>query len=263
MVRNPKFVLTIAGSDSSAGAGIQSDLKTFHNYKVYGLTVITAITAQNTKGVQKAFALPAKIIDAQLKSIFSDFKPDTVKTGMLGSADAVKVIYKNLKGKNIKIVVDPVMLSKNRFHMLGKEGIELLKNKLLPITFMVTPNLYETEILAGFKINNGSDLNLAAKKIFSYGCEYVLLKGGHFHSKLGIETGNDILYDGKVFKSIRSEYVKSKNTHGIGCTLSAAIAANLAKGKKIENAIIDAKLYIIRSLKKSVKIGKGVSPIEQ
>jgi hydroxymethylpyrimidine/phosphomethylpyrimidine kinase len=256
-------VLSIAGSDSGAGAGIQSDLKTFQNFGLYGLTVVTAVTAQNTMGVQKSFVLPPSIISAQLKSVFSDFPVAAAKTGMLGSEEVVKAVARNLKGKNIKLVVDPVMLSKNRFHMLNKAGIEAMKKYLLPITYVVTPNLDETEMLAGFKMNSGHDLNLAAKKIRSYGCKYVLLKGGHFHKAIEIKRGYDVLYDGEKFTSIRSEFVKSRNTHGIGCTFSAAITAALAEGSSIQNAIIEAKLYIVKSLKKSVNIGKGVSPVEQ
>lgn len=258
-----KIVLTIAGSDSGAGAGIQSDIKTFRNFGVYGVTVLTAVTAQNSQGVQSSFSLPGKIIDAQLKSVFSDFDIRAVKTGMLASVEAVSAVIRNLKYKDVKIVIDPVMLSKNRFHLLDKSGIELLKSKLLPLAYLITPNLDEAEKLAGFRIRSGYDLNLAAKKIYSYGCSNVLLKGGHFSGSLGITKGHDVLFDGKKFISIKSEYVRSRNTHGIGCTLSAAIAASLAKGSTLSNAIIEAKLYIVKSLKRSVKIGKGVSPVEQ
>lgn len=263
MREKKKIVMTIAGSDSSAGAGIQSDLKTFDNYRVYGLTVITAITAQNTTGVQKTYEVPPIMIDAQLKSLFADFKISAVKTGMLSSDKAVKVVAKNLKGKNLKIVIDPIVLSKNDFPLLDTKGIEALKKYLMPLAYLVTPNLNEAELLSGFKIKSGHELNLAAKKIYSFGCRYVLIKGGHFSKQLGIEKGVDILFDGARFTTIKSAYINSNNTHGIGCTLSAAITANIARGLKIQNAIIDAKLYIVKSLKKSIKIGKGVSPIEQ
>lgn len=256
-------MLTIAGSDSGAGAGIQSDLKTFQNYGVYGLTALTAVTAQNTIGVQKSFELPADIVNSQLKSVFEDFDIKTVKTGMLSSSKIIDVVVKNLKSRNIKIVVDPVILSKNKYPLLNKNGISALTRKLLPLTYIVTPNLYEAEILAGFKITSGDKLMSAAKKIHGYGCKYVLVKGGHFPNWLNLEKGSDILFDGGKHFIIKSAFVKSKNTHGIGCTLSAAIAANTAKGMQIQNAIIDAKLYIIKSLKKSVRIGKGVSPVEQ
>jgi hydroxymethylpyrimidine kinase/phosphomethylpyrimidine kinase len=263
MPKELKCVLSIAGSDSGAGAGIQSDLKTFQNYGVYGTTVITAITSQNTLGVQSTFNVPEKIIDSQLKSILSDFKIAAVKTGMLGSEQAVIATVCNLKNKNLKVIVDPVILSKNKFLLLDKKGVEALKNKLLPITYLVTPNLFEAETLAGFSINSRFDLNKAVDKILNYNCKHVLVKGGHFNKKLGIEKGTDLLYDGSTFKFIRSEFVNVKNTHGIGCTLSAAITANLAKEMQLTNAIIDAKLYIVKSLKKSVRIGKGVSPVEQ
>ncbi len=255
--------MTIAGSDSSAGAGIQSDLKTFDNYRVYGLTVITAITAQNTMGVQKSFELPANIVEAQMKSLFADFNISAAKTGMLSSEKVIKAVAKNLRGKDIKLVIDPVVLSKNNFHLLNKNGIEALKKYLLPLAYVVTPNFNEAELLSGFRITSGHELNLAAKKIHSYGCKYILIKSGHFPKTLGIEKGADILFDGANFTTIRSSFIKSDNTHGIGCTLSAAITANLARGLRIQNAIIDAKLYIVKSLKKSLKIGKGVSPVEQ
>jgi hydroxymethylpyrimidine/phosphomethylpyrimidine kinase len=263
MLNKKKCVLTIAGSDSGAGAGIQSDLKTFQNYGVYGLTVLTAVTAQNTLGVQKSFGLPAGIVEAQLKSVLSDFDIKVVKTGMLSSAKIIDVIVKNLKNKNAKIVVDPVILSKNNYPLLDKSGISALKHKLLPLTYIVTPNLFEAEVLAGFKITSGDKLVLAAKKIYGFGCKYVLVKGGHFPYWLNLEKGSDILYDGKKHFIIKSAFVKSRNTHGIGCTLSAAIASNIAKGMQIQNAIINAKLYIVKSLRKSVKIGKGVSAVEQ
>ena len=272
MARKMKCVLTIAGSDSGAGAGIQSDLKTFHNHCVYGLTVITAITAQNAMGVQKSFELPVNIIEAQLKSVFDDFKIDVIKIGMLSSEKVVHTVVKYLKqyssskkgGKGgCKIVLDPVILSKNKYALLENEGILLLKKKLLPLTYLVTPNLYEAEKLSGIKIRVYNDVITSAEIIHSFGCRNVLVKGGHFSGKMGMEQGTDILYDGKDFTQFGSEIIKTKNTHGIGCTLSSAIAANLANNKNLNDSIISSKAYILKLLSNEIKIGKGTGPVEK
>jgi len=260
---NKICVLTIAGSDSGAGAGIQSDLKTFRNFGVYGLTVITSVTAQNTIGVQKKFELPVSIIDAQLKSVFADFKFVVVKTGMLSSSKVINAVAKNVKGRKLKIVVDPVILSKNRFSLLDNKGVEALKKKLLPLAYVVTPNIYEAEVLSGHSIKSATDLNIAAKIIKGFGCKCVLIKGGHINNKLGVEPATDVLFDGKKFTFFNSKFIKSQNTHGIGCTLSSAIAANLAFGKSVDESITSAKRYVVKSLKKSLRIGKGTSPLEQ
>ncbi|MCI0448980.1 MAG: bifunctional hydroxymethylpyrimidine kinase/phosphomethylpyrimidine kinase [Chlorobi bacterium] len=257
-------VLTIAGSDSGAGAGIQSDLKTFKNHGVYGLSVITAITAQNTRGVQKSYELPHNIIDAQLKSVFDDFEIKAVKTGMLSSDKVINTVVKHFNSKkNIKLVVDPVIVSKNGFPLLDKAGIKSLKSKLLPIVYFVTPNINEAEVLTGIKINSIDDLETAAIVIGELGAQNVLIKGGHLKKSIGLPLGTDVLFDGKKFHLFYANFVKTKNTHGIGCTLSAAIASNLASGKSLDKSIAEAKNYVLKSLKNSVKIGKGYSPVEQ
>lgn len=262
MAKKMKCVLTIAGSDSGAGAGIQSDLKTFHNHGVYGVTVITAITAQNTAGVQKSFELPVNIIDAQLKSVFDDFGIDVVKIGMLSSEKVIKTIIKYLKG-GYPVIVDPVILSKNKYALLDKKGITALKKNLLPQAYLITPNLYESEMLSGVKIKSYNDAQTSAEIIFDFGCKNVLMKGGHFSAKIGLEQGTDILYDGKNFIQYVSDIIKTKNTHGIGCTLSSAIAANLALGKNLGDAIISSKAYIMKMLSNNIKIGKGTGPVEK
>ncbi len=259
-----KCVLSIAGSDSGAGAGIQSDLKTFHNHGVYGVTVITSITAQNTMGVQKSFELPANIIDAQLKSIFADFKINAVKIGMLLSERVINVISKYLNDSgSCPIIIDPVILSKNKFSLLNEEGIEALKKKLFPLAYLITPNLYEAETLSGIKIRSTKKLETASKIIQSYGCKNVLIKGGHFTDSSGLKKGTDLLYDGKNFSQFPSKIIQTKNTHGIGCVLSSAIASNLALGKNLNESIISAKKYIVKQLIKNVKIGKGTGPVEK
>lgn len=261
---NKKCVLTIAGSDSGAGAGIQSDIKTFRNHGVYGLSVITAVTAQNTKGVQSSVTMPAKIIQSQLNSLFSDFKITAAKTGMLAGANVINTIAENFrKRKNIKLVVDPVILSKNRFVMLDKAGISALKKHLLKYTYLLTPNIPEAEILTGLNIDSLDDLETAALMLYEMGAENVLVKGGHLKSSIGLPLGTDVLFDGSKFYLFNTNYVSTKNTHGIGCTLSAAITANLALGFDLITSIDKAKAYVVRSLKKTGVIGKGFNPVEQ
>lgn len=258
-----KFALSIAGSDSSAGAGIQSDLKTFHNHGVYGLTVITSVTAQNTEGVQDTFELPAKIVKSQLISLFDDFDINAVKTGMLSSAKVIDAVYEVLTDKKIKLVIDPVILSKNGYTLLDKKGIEELKKKLIPLSNLVTPNIPELEFISGWKIRAEEDVYIAAKVIYDMGTKNVLVKGGHFTKEMGLTLGTDILFDGKYFNYFESEFVNTKNTHGIGCTLSASITANLVFGKNLHKSISEAKKYITESLKKTKKIGRGYGPLEQ
>lgn len=259
-----KCVLTIAGSDSGGGAGIQSDIKTFRNHNVYGVSVITAITAQNTKGVQKSFELDPEIINAQLKSIFDDFKIPAAKTGMLASDKVIDVAVKYLAPqKNLKLIVDPVILSKNKKHLLNENGIKALKDKLLPVAYLVTPNIPEAEVLCGVEINSLDELEIAAVVIYEMGVKNVLIKGGHMKDSIGLKKGTDILFDGRKFYLFDTKYIKSANTHGIGCTLSAAITANLANGRSLVHSITESKKYINKSLQKSVKIGKGVNPVEQ
>ena len=264
MAKKIKCVLSIAGSDSGAGAGIQSDIKTFHNHEVYGVTVITAVTAQNTMGVQKSYELPSQIIDAQLKSVFEDFDIAAVKTGMLSSVNVIRTVIKYLANRpKLKIIIDPVILSKNRYRLLDEKGIEILKNMLLPLSYLVTPNLFEAEILSGKMIRSYSDIQNAAKVIFSFGCRNVLIKGGHFSGKMGAPPGTDILYNGKEFTRFRSDFIRTKHTHGIGCALSSAIASNLALGKNLAESVISSKAYILKMLSNKAKIGHGISPVEK
>ena len=259
-----KIVLTIAGSDSSSGAGIQSDLKTFLNHGLYGLSVVTAVTAQNTLGVQSSFELPQDIIEAQLKSVFDDFDVRAVKTGMLSSEKVVEVVSNYLRNKtHIKMIVDPVLVSKNGFMMLNDKGIDLMRTRLFPLSFLVTPNIPEAEALSGMKINTAEDLEEAARAVFNSGCKNVLIKGGHMPESTGIDKGVDVLYNGKKFFLFKSKFVKSYNTHGIGCVFSAAVASKIALGSSLKDSIVEAKAYIVESLKKSQKIGRGIGPVEQ
>lgn len=257
-------VLTIAGSDSGGGAGIQSDVKTFRNHGVYGTTVITSVTAQNTKGVQSSFELPAKIIDGQLKSIFDDFNIKAVKTGMLSGSKVIDIIVKHLKRHRIiKLIVDPVILSKNNYTLLSKPGIKALREKLMPLTYLLTPNIPEAEILTGMKIETAEDLEIAAVMLGDMGAKNVLIKGGHMKDAIGFPKGTDILFDGKRFYMFNADYVSTKNTHGIGCTLSAAITSNLALGNTLLHSVESAKRYVSKLLRKSLEVGKGYNPVEQ
>ncbi len=256
-------VLTIAGSDSGGGAGIQSDLKTFKNHGVYGASVITSITAQNTQGVQSTYELPARIITEQFSSVLYDFNIKTAKTGMLSGPKVIDVILKYLKKKKIKLIVDPVIFSKNSYMLLSKKGIKSMREKLLPLAYLITPNIPEAEILTGIKIDTIEHLETSAVALNEMGVKNVLIKGGHLKDTIGLPLGTDVLFDGKKFYLFSTNYVKTRNTHGIGCTLSAAITANLAKGNSLLNSIESAKQYVVKGLKRTVKIGKGYSPVEQ
>jgi hydroxymethylpyrimidine/phosphomethylpyrimidine kinase len=264
MAKKLKFILTIAGSDSSAGAGIQSDLKTFSNHGLYGLSVITAATAQNTLGVQSSFELPPEIIEDQLRSIFDDFNINVIKTGMLSSAKVINVVYDFLRFKpKIKLVVDPAIISKNGFVLLNEKGVNAMLTKLLMLGHIVTPNLYEAEVLSGIKIGTPYALEEAAKSIHSRGCRNVLIKGGHFPDEFGIPKGTDVLYNGEKFSLFKSAFIKSANTHGIGCVYAASIASNIALGETLKRSIVLAKAYVIESLRNARRIGKGIGPVEQ
>jgi hydroxymethylpyrimidine/phosphomethylpyrimidine kinase len=262
-MQSKPVVLTIAGSDSGAGAGIQSDLKTFHNLGVYGVTTITAITSQNTKGVQRSFEVPVNVIKSQLKSLFNDFNIRVVKTGMLSSSKVIDSIYSILKNiKNLKLIIDPVLFSKNGFVMLDVKGTKLLKNKLLPHCFLVTPNFREGEILSGVKFRTFEDMELACKILHEYGAKNVLIKGGHLTNNIGLPFASDLLYSHNKFFIFPAPHIDTKHTHGLGCTFSSAIAAKIAQGKKLDEAIIEAKVYIENKLRQAQRIGKGISPVE-
>ncbi len=256
-------VLTIAGSDSGAGAGIQSDIKTFLNHGVYGVSVITAITAQNKRGIQSSFELPAKIIKQQINSVLNDFKIKVIKTGMLSSDKVVNAVADSLKSFKGKLIIDPVLSSKNKFRMLNKKGIVLLKKSLMPRAFLITPNIPEAEILSGMKIKSLDDIEKSAMKLNLYGCKNILIKGGHLPASIKLQRGTDFLFDGKRFYLFQSRWIETKNTHGIGCTYSASISSNLSKGLSLNKSIISAKKYLEEKLSMTVKLGRGINPVEQ
>jgi len=257
-----KKVLTIAGSDSSGGAGIQADLKSFSANGVYGMSVITAITAQNTMGVFAVCDLESEIIKAQIDAVFTDIVVDAVKIGMVSKISTIDVISEKLKlYKPKNIVLDPVMISKSGYSLLKPESKSALIKKLIPLASLITPNVPEAEEILKevnsdiTEIETVEDMEKAAKEIYKLGCKSVLLKGGHM-----LGDAVDVFYDGKEILHFTSSRIDTKNTHGTGCTLSSAIAANLALGHDMKDAIKKSKDYITTAIKHSLDIGHGVGP---
>lgn len=253
-----KTALTIAGSDSSGGAGIQADIKTMTLNGVYASSCITAITAQNTQGVRSVQEVDPDILRDQLDMVFEDIFPDAVKIGMVSSKTLIQVIAEALsRHKARKIVLDPVMVATSGARLMEEAALESLVKDLLPLADLITPNIPEGEILAGQKIKSSQDMEKMAKKIGEdYGVA-VLLKGGH-----QISTANDLLYDGEGITWFYGERVDNPNTHGTGCTLSSAIAANLAKGLSMEEAVKEAKAYITGCLRAGLDLGHGSGPLD-
>ena len=249
--------LTIAGSDSSGGAGIQADLKTFLANGVYGMSAVTALTAQNTCGVRSVMESTPEFLCDQLDAIFEDIFPDAVKIGMVSSVRLIEVIAAKLKFREVKnIVVDPVMVATSGARLIDEDAVKTLQTKLFPLATVITPNLPELEILTGEKIFSPRDMELAAQKIFDkYGCA-VLAKGGHGHN-----DANDFLCDG-AGTWFHGRRVNTANTHGTGCTLSSAIAANLAKGHDLKNSVGRAKNYLTGALMSGLNLGKGSGPLD-
>ena len=249
--------LTIAGSDSGAGAGIQADLKTFAAHGVYGTTAIAAITAQNTRGVEKIFPLPSGIVAAQIDAILDDIGADAVKTGMLFNAAIVDVVARTIRAHRLRnVVVDPVMAATSGNSLLRKDAIVALKKKLIPLATVVTPNIPEAEELTGIDLKRAEDFKTAARRIVEMGARNVVIKGGH-----GKGPAADLFYDGKKFREFAARRIRTRNTHGTGCTFAAAIAANLAKGATAEEAVARAKEYLTRAIKESYAIGAGHGPV--
>ena len=253
-----RAVLTIAGSDCSGGAGIQADLKTMLANGVYGMSAITALTAQNTTGVYGILESTPEFLASQLDCIFGDIRPDAVKTGMVSSAGLIRVIGEKLKEYGAEhIVVDPVMVSTSGSKLLQEEAMEALTSVLLPMAEVITPNIPEAEVLSGMEIASAADMETAAEKIFrAYGCA-VLCKGGH-----SLNDANDLLCDGEGCTWFAGRKIDNPNTHGTGCTLSSAIAANLAKGMELREAVAVAKEYISGALAAGLDLGKGSGPLD-
>ncbi len=252
-----KTALTIAGSDSIGGAGIQADIKTMTMNGVYAMSAVTALTAQNTLGVRAILDSTPEFLKEQIDAVFEDIFPDSVKIGMVSSDELIKVISERLRFYNAKnIVVDPVMVATSGSSLIKTDAVNTLTTELLPIATVVTPNIPEAEILSGMKIKSSEDMIKAAECIGdNYGCS-VLLKGGH-----SINDANDLLYENGRFLWFEGKRINNQNTHGTGCTLSSAIASNLAKGYSLEESVKKAKDYISEALFFSIDLGKGSGPL--
>ncbi|GJL54065.1 MAG: hydroxymethylpyrimidine/phosphomethylpyrimidine kinase [Nitrospirales bacterium] len=259
MHKRKKQVLTIAGSDSGGGAGIQADLKTLSAHNVFGMSVITSITAQNTKEVTSVYDLPLSIIEAQLDAVFSDFDIAATKIGMLSNADIVHLVSKKLaQYASTNLIIDPVMVSKSGHTLLHTDAIDVLKTDLIPKALLITPNIYEAELLAETTVKTLADVRQACKTIQTLGCRHVLIKGGHLPDKPAM----DVLYDGRFFRMYPGECIDTPHTHGTGCTYASAIAANLAKGLPLPNAIEASKQYITAAIRNGLTIGHGRGPTD-
>lgn len=253
-----KTALTIAGSDSCGGAGIQADIKAMSANGVYAMSVITAVTAQNTQGVFGIQDISPEMIESQIDVLFDDISHiDAIKIGMVSKVESIKAISKSLrKVKNLPpVVLDPVMVSTSGSNLLSVDAKETLIKELFPLAIVITPNLHEAEALLGKEIKNVEDMKKACVELKKLGSKYVLVKGGH----LDLEA-TDVLYDGDNFTLVGGKIIKTKNKHGTGCTLSSAIAANLAKGMSMEEAVKEAKRYITVAIEHNIELGKGCGP---
>ncbi|HDQ04614.1 MAG TPA: bifunctional hydroxymethylpyrimidine kinase/phosphomethylpyrimidine kinase [Deltaproteobacteria bacterium] len=257
MINKPVKVLCIGGSDSGGGAGIQADLKAVHACGCYGMSVITALTAQNSIGVQGIFPVTAVFVRKQLSSVLEDIGADAVKTGMIWKLGVVGVVAEKIKEYKIKkLVVDPVMVAKGGSVLMEDSTTQALVKKLLPLALVVTPNIPEAEILAKMRIKSVRDMKMAAKVIFSLGLKNVVIKGGHLEKSK--KTGSvDILYNGKEYHELHADWINTKNTHGTGCTFASVLAAGLGQGKDVLNAAQFAKIMVTKAIKNSVSLGKG------
>lgn len=252
-----KKVLTIAGSDSSGGAGIQADIKTITCMGLYAMSAITSLTAQNTTGVYGVADTEPSFLMQQLDAVFTDIFPDSVKVGMVSNAENIGIISAAIKKYKPKhLVVDPVMISTSGSRLLNEDAMGALKSMLLPLAELITPNIPEAESLSETTIQDKGDMEKAAKIIFDEFCTATLVKGGH-----SLDNADDLLYDGKTFYWFPSERIYNKNTHGTGCTLSSAIACGLADGKSLYQSISEAKDYITSALKAGLDIGHGSGPL--
>ena len=252
-----KTALSIAGSDSCGGAGIQADIKTMTLNGVYAMSAITALTAQNTTGVRGVQEATPEFLAQQIDAVFEDIRPDAVKIGMVSSAELIRTIAERLKfHKAENVVVDTVMVATSGARLINEDAIDVLKSELIPLATLVTPNIPEAEVLSGMKIQNKDDMLKAARIISdAYHCA-VLLKGGH-----SVSDANDLLYEKGLYKWFCGKRIDNPNTHGTGCTLSSAIASNLAKGYDLENSVQRAKDYISGALAAMLDLGRGSGPM--
>lgn len=249
--------LTIAGSDSGGGAGIQADLKTFHQLGVYGMSAITAVTAQNTLGVAGVYPLPVEAVSLQIREVLRDIGADAVKTGMLFDAAIIQAVAEEIRAFGIsRLVVDPVMVAKGGAKLLQSEAIAALKQYLLPVAEVVTPNLPEAECLTGMQIRTPEEMREGARAIHALGVRNVIMKGGHLEGDVIV----DMLFDGQAFYEITHGRVPTRHTHGTGCTFSAALAAEMAKGTPLVPAVERANRFIFEAIKTAPQLGQGHGP---
>jgi hydroxymethylpyrimidine/phosphomethylpyrimidine kinase len=252
--------MTIAGSDSGGGAGIQADLKTFQALGVYGASTLTAITAQNTLGVRAVHEIPVSVIADQIDAVVEDIGVDAAKTGMLSSAEIIATVADRVRhwGLQSRLVVDPVMVAKSGDRLLREDAVEALRHELLPLAAVLTPNLPEAEVLVGGRVESEAEIRDAARAIVGLGPRAVVMKGGHRRAS---EDADDVLFDGREFHVFPAERVDTPNTHGTGCTFSAAIAAQLALGADVIDAVRLAKAYLTEAIRRSTPLGGGHGPV--
>jgi hydroxymethylpyrimidine/phosphomethylpyrimidine kinase len=251
-----KRILAIAGSDSGGGAGIQADLKAITVLGGYGMSVITALTAQNTVGVQAVLELPVDFIEKQIDAVVSDIGVDAVKTGMLSSSEIVVLVARKIREYGLReVVIDPVMVAKSGDPLLKEEARRALREVLIPLALVVTPNLPEATVLCGFEVSDRETMKQAARRIHDMGAQNVLIKGGHLAGEMV-----DILFDGKEFYDYPTPRIPTKNTHGTGCTFASAIATEIAKGHPVREAVLRAKAFMTKAIRFSLPLGKGHGP---
>jgi len=256
MSKAKPVALTIAGSDPSGGAGVQADLKTFHQFGVYGEAVIALITVQNTRGVERVECLAPDLVADQIRAVIADIPPDAAKTGALGNRAIIEAVAALAGDFSFPLVLDPVMVSKHGAPLLAADGIEAIKTFLLPNVFLLTPNLEEASLLAGAEVHDVAAMRQAAQKLASMGPQAVLLKGGHLEG-----DPTDILFHRGEWTEFAAPRIETRHTHGTGCTLSAAITASLASGHDIEEAIRRAKRYITEAIRNNPGLGSGSGPL--
>ncbi len=255
-----RTALTIAGSDSGGGAGIQADLKTFAELEVYGMSVLTALTAQNTVGVHGVHEVPAAFVTAQLDAVATDLGVDAAKTGMLSSAEIVAAVAEGVRRHALaRLVVDPVAVSKHGDALLRDDAIDALRTELLPLAEVVTPNLGEVALLTGVEVVDVAGLRKAAEAFLALGPRWVLVKGGHLPGNL---AAVDLLSNGEVEVEVASERLDTRDTHGTGCTVAAAITAGLARGLEVPDAVREAKAFVTGAIRHGLRLGAGIGPLD-
>ena len=256
MANHVKTALTIAGTDPTGGAGIQADLKTFQEREVFGMSVITSVVAQNTTGVQQIEHLPISFIEEQLKSVISDIVPDSIKTGMIATPEMMEMVAKHIQLLQVPYVIDPVMVAKSGDSLMDQTSRRVMQEKLIPLATVVTPNIPEAEILTVMDIKHISDAEVAAKRIVQdFGAQAAVVTGGHFD-----QEPVDVLYDGEKLHYYETNWIDTHHTHGTGCTFSAVITAELAKGRAFHEAVQTAKDFITDAIYYSLQLGKGNGP---